>query len=59
MCANIFTIKEVESILKINEKAVRHLLNIKKLEHFKVSGKIRVSENQIDEYLESVKVSAA
>lgn len=59
MCANIFTIKEVEAILKINDKQVRNLLTFNKLEYFKVSGKVRISEEHIDSYLKSVKVPAA
>ncbi|MBE0498595.1 MAG: helix-turn-helix domain-containing protein [Campylobacterales bacterium] len=57
MCANIFTKKEVESLLKVSVNTVNSLIASKKLEHFKVNGKVRVSEDQIKNYLNSVEVT--
>lgn len=53
MRENIFTLKEVVALMKVTENTVLRLLHTGKLEHFKISGKIRVSESHIDRYLES------
>jgi len=59
MSENIFTKKEVEALLRVSEATVRNLITNKKIEHFKVSGKVRISQSQLDAYLESTKVKIA
>lgn len=56
---NIFTLKETAALLKVTENTISRLLSSKKLEHFKISGKIRVSQTQLNSYLDSVKVLIA
>lgn len=58
MCENIFTVKEATALLKVPESTLLRLLSAKKIEHFKISNKVRISEAHINNYLESVKVSA-
>lgn len=54
MKENIFTLKEVSAILEIPQDRILSLIDSKKLEHFKVGKKIRVSETHLSSYLKSV-----
>ena len=54
MRENTFTIKEVAALLKTEESKILNLIDIKKLEYFKVHGKIRVTETHILNYLKYV-----
>ena len=57
MSDNIFTLKEVVAILKVPENTIKALLSTNELNHFKIRGKVRVSETHINTYLASVEVS--
>lgn len=54
MCQNIFTLKEVESILKRPTKTVKHLFKTGRLNYFRVNGKIRVSEEDLNDFFRLV-----
>jgi len=56
MPENIFTIKEAAALLKVPDKTVENIIREKKLSHFKIKGKTRISDSQIQEYLKSVAV---
>ncbi|MDQ7067759.1 MAG: helix-turn-helix domain-containing protein [Sulfurimonas sp.] len=56
MSSNIFTLKEVQAILKMSELVVRKLVNAQKIEHFKINGRIRISEEHLDRFLESTRI---
>ena len=58
MPENIFTIKEAAALLKVPDKTVENLVREKRLNHFKIKGKTRISDSQIQEYLKSVEVAA-
>ncbi|MCX6076022.1 MAG: hypothetical protein NTW78_03955 [Campylobacterales bacterium] len=50
MCENYFTEKEVESILKKNTKSLKYLFKSKRLKYFRIHGKIRVSEENLNDF---------
>lgn len=53
MCTNIFTKKEAYTILKISSNTLDRLLLSGELEHFVVGSRVRISEEQLDSYLQS------
>lgn len=55
MCTNIFTKKEVESILKISPDTLDKMLRECKIEYFKLGNRVRISEEQLATYLEACK----
>ena len=55
MCTNIFTKKEVQAILKISIDTLEKLLSSGDIEHFVVGSRVRISEEQLDNYLQSTK----
>lgn len=55
MCTNIFTKKEVQTILKVSSFMVDKLINENKIEHFYVGKRVRVTEDQLNQYIEENK----
>jgi len=53
MCKNYFTKKEVEALLKISQKTLESLMTRGKIEYFKINGRVRISEAQIDCYIKA------
>jgi excisionase family DNA binding protein len=54
----LFTIKEVASLLKISVSSVRRLQQGRHIPFIKVGGSVRFSKIDIDGYLEKVKVKS-
>jgi len=52
MKPNIFTKKEAEVLLGVSPSALVTLLDNGELEHSLVSGRVRISENQINSFKE-------
>lgn len=50
MIENIFTVKEIEAILKKSQKDVSYLLRSKRLQYFRDNGKIRVKEKALNDF---------
>jgi excisionase family DNA binding protein len=48
----LFTINEVAKILRVHRNTVMKLIYDGELKHSKVGGQYRISENQINDYLE-------
>jgi len=57
MPENIYTVKEVSAILKVPDATIERLVHTKKISHFKVSGKVRISEKHIQDYLKNIEVA--
>ena len=45
MCPNIFTKKEAEELLRISTQTLEKLLSKREIEHFKINGRVRISED--------------
>lgn len=50
MGENIFTAKEIGSILQKTEKNIKHLFRTKRLSYFRDNGRIRVRESDLDNF---------
>ena len=57
MRENLFTLKEIEAKLQMSKSVVEKLVTNKKIEHYKINGRVRVSESHFNDFLERSRVS--
>ena len=49
----LFTIQEVAQMLQVSVDHIYHLTSKREIQHYKIGGKVRMSQRQIDDYIES------
>ncbi len=59
MCPNIFTKKEAEELLRISTQTLEKLLSKREIEHFKINGRVRISEDALNAFIDAKTVCSA